>query len=321
MEWELKTTAEVKQTMEVARRSACDELDSSFTMDELELAIAKTPNRAPGSDGVDARFIKHSPEAARRLLLDLFNFSWAHGVVPSSWREASVCPIPKPGNADRTDKDNYRPISLTSVTCKLFERMILRRLMEHVGHRLSSLQFGFRPRHSTVDALLRLQHRIFKAFEAKKFLTVGFLDIRKAFDKTWHDGLLHKLFRIGVQGNAWRWCRAFLADRRIRVVQDDLATGWHRISAGVPQGSVLSPFLFLVFINDIVDACQDRAEVLLYADDVALVPLENGTAGDRKLARVFLNLDIWSQRWRVQFNAKKSKLLAFNNCRRRPKIM
>jgi len=296
-------------------------IDNAFSYDEVASAISdfKNPKAAAGPDSIPVIFLKNSPAPMIRLLRFIFSFSWEHGVIPITWKTANVCAIFKHGNTDRSAPANYRPISLTSVICKLLERVILKRLWKLVGHRINRLQFGFRGGCSTLDALLRLQHQIFAAFDKREHLSVCFLDISKAFDRTWHAGLLHKLAKIGVTGNAWRWCRAFLSDRKIRVVHDGQFSDWFSINAGVPQGSVLSPFLFLVYINDVFDVCEKRAEFILYADDIAVIPCLPGKAGDDQLVRVFYRLDCWSKRWRLDFNSKKSKLLCFNNKKRKPR--
>src|SRR6185312_1599756 len=148
-------------------------------------------------------------------------------------------------------------------------------------------------------------------------------DISKAFDRTWHDGLLFKLANIGITGNAWRWCRAFLKDRRIRTAHDGQFSDWFNIDAGVPQGSVLSPFLFLVYINDVFDwsdAIKQRVELSLFADDIAVVPRVAGKEGDDKMVAALISLENWCKAWQMEFNVKKSKLLCFSKSRRKPEV-
>jgi len=165
-----------------------------------------------------------------------------------------------------------------------------------------------------------LDNQVRIAFNRRKHLSVGFLDISKAFDRTWHTGLLFKLFNLGVTGRPWRWCRAFLTDRRLRTTQDGLTSDWFHFNAGVPQGSVLSPFLFLVFINDVTSAVRGKALAVMFADDIALVPVDLGRAGDLDLKAALIKLDFWARDWRVTFNAKKSKVLCFTSQRKQPKV-
>jgi len=305
---------EVAESISAAERSECPEMDKQFELKEIRDAIKlfKNPKSAAGPDQIPTMFLKQSPEPVLRVLQFIFNYSWKHGVVPKKWRQANVCALLKPGSTDRSSAPNYRPISLTSVVCKLLERVILKRLWNTVGHRINARQFGFCSSKSTLDALLRLQHKVFNALKKRQHLSVAFLDISKAFDRTWHDGLLHKLSQIGIAGNAWRWCRAFLSDRQLRTVHDAQCSDWFSINAGVPQGSVLSPFLFLVYINDVFEVCGDRAELSLFADDIDVVPNVTGAEGDGKLFKALTMLDSWSKLWRLDFNAKKSKVLKFS---------
>jgi hypothetical protein len=305
---------EAAETIAAAERSQSPALDKPFELAELKDAIKlfKNPKSAAGPDQIPTMFLKRSSDEALEVLLFIFNYSWKHSVVPKQWRQANVCALFKSGSADRSNALNYRPISLTSVVCKLLERVILKRLLVAVGHRIHVLQFGFSTGRSTIDALLRLQHKVFAALKNRHHLSAAFLDISKAFDRTWHEGLLHKLAKIGVAGNAWRWCQAFLSQREIRTVHDAQCSDWFGINAGVPQGSVLSPFFFLVYINDAFEVCGDRAELSLFADDIVVVPTKLGPEGDGLLFKSLTMLDSWSKQWRLDFNAKKSKVLKFS---------
>jgi hypothetical protein len=280
----------------------------------------KKLNAAPGPDKIPARFLKHAGKTAIECLTFVLNFTWQHGVLPQRWREANVIPLYKESTTDRGDPNNYRPISLTSIICKLCERLVLYRLWKLVGGKISNRQFGFRAKHSTLDALMFLDHQVRIAFKAQKHMSVAFLDISKAFDRTWHAGLLYRLFQLGVSGRPWRWCRAFLTDRRLRTVENDLTSDWFSFNAGVPQGSVLSPFLFLVFINSVAKVVRGKAIPPMFADDIALVPTHLGKAGDEDLDEALARLDVWAKLWRVTFNAKKSKILCFTTKRKPPKI-
>jgi len=314
---------EIRVTKQSAALSSSPTLDKVFTLEELKQALSQMRNSSAGPDSIPAVFLKHSPEAMLQVILFICNYSWKNGIVPTQWREANIVPIFKAGSADRTQCTSYRPISLTSVICKLMEKMALERLWKEVGHRLNRLQFGFRGNYSTLDALLHLQRRIHQAFKSNKHLSVVFLDISKAFDRTWHDGLLFKLANIGIVGNAWRWCKAFLSDRKIRTVHDSHHSDWFDINAGVPQGSVLSPFLFLVYINDVFDAHPElasRVELALFADDIAVVPRQPGSVGDDKLVPALISLENWCKKWQMEFNVKKSKLLCFSKKRIKPEI-
>src|SRR6185312_9185653 len=127
------------------------------------------------------------------------------------------------------------PIHISKQSSHSFIHLSPSRLWSAVGAKLHWRQFGFRDQHSTIDALLRLQRNIYGVMNQRQHLTVLFLDISKAFGRTWHDGLMCKLAKIGVLSNAWRWCRAFLCDRQIRAVHDGEQSRWFNINAGVLQ--------------------------------------------------------------------------------------
>ena len=136
---------------------------------------------------------------------------------------------------------------------------------------MNPLQSGFRPGDSTVNQLVYLVHKIYDAFEKGKEVRMVFLDVSKAFDKVWHKGLLYKLESLGVRGSLLKWFESCLSNRRQRVVVDGQTSSWCTIEAGVPQGSVLGPLLFLIYINDItMNIHSDKSNCLLYADNTSL---------------------------------------------------
>jgi hypothetical protein len=228
-----------------------DSLDVDFTIDKLNNECLRLRDCASGPDELSALLLKHSPDSFRRVVLQVFNYSWSNGVLPDGWLLANVCAIYKRHRAPRNLPKSYRPISLTSAMVKLFERMILTRLVDFLDSRcfFSPFQSGFRKSHSTLDLIYRLIARIQSAFQNRTHVSVVFLDIASAFDTVWHAGLLYKLHRAGIQGKAWRWIQAFLSNRKLRVVSRGQFSQWFDVSAGVPQGSILGPFLFLVFIK------------------------------------------------------------------------
>ena len=167
---------------------------------------------------------------------------------------------------------NYRPISLLPIFGKIFEKLIYENLYRYLHNYklLTDKQSGFRPGDSCISQLIAITHEIYKAFDGNPCLeTRGvFLDMSKAFDKVWHDGLLFKLKSYGIQGNLFNILENYLQNRQQRVVLDGQESDWREILAGVPQGSVLGPLLFLVYINDLPENL--RSSVKLFADDTSI---------------------------------------------------
>ena len=161
---------------------------------------------------------------------------------------------------------NYRPISLLNSESKVFERIVFKYLLDN--NLLSSLQSGFLPRDSTINQLTFLYNTFCQALDAGKEVRAVFCDISKAFDRVWHSGLLYKLQATGVTGDALNWFKSYLADRKQRVVLPGTVSEWKFIRAGVPQGSILGPLLFLLYINDIV--ADIGSNIRLFADDTSL---------------------------------------------------
>jgi hypothetical protein len=298
----------------------------SFSIADVKAALRKGGvNIALGPDRIHPLFLRNAPDGFIKLLAEVLNFSWDFAVLPLEWRSANVTPLFK-GAGDRRQRNNYRPISLTSIVSKILERCVLKKLWKVLKNKISTRQAGFRPHYSTHDAIYRLQSAVFDALErddlpaAEHYLSVAFLDISKAFDSVWHAGLLCKLSRLGVAGQLLRWLQAFLTDRRIRVVHNNSSSEWFNIFAGVPQGCILSPLLFLAFINDITDTLyRYRCDAALFADDIGLWSLSNlGERADSDLNLTLREIDDWAILWKVQFSTTKSVFVCYYKGQNRP---
>jgi hypothetical protein len=295
-----------------------ESLDKDFTESQLAAVCHNLMHKAPGPDGVSNLLIKTMPEEFRSVVLFAYNFSWANGVLPNDWKRAYVSAIYKGRPNPRNMPKSYRPISLTSCLVKVFERLILGRLVSFLDARgfFTTSQSGFRSHHSTLDQIYRLINRVNECFTNRGFVSVAFLDIVAAFDSVWHEGLLYKLHKAGVTGRAWRWIKCFLSDRKFRVVSHGVMSDWFDLGAGVPQGSILGPFLFLVFINDIPSVFG--VVVVLFADDIAAWPTADGEYGNKQLQIALDLIEIWAERWHIAFSVSKSVTMCFSRQRQKP---
>ena len=210
---------------------------------------------------------------------------------------------------DQSEISNYIPISLLSNLDKAFERLIFKYVYNHFleNNILKSFQSGFRRGDSTVtvNQLSYLYNTFCQALDAGKEVRAIFCDISKAFDRVWHAGLIHKLKSAGISGNLLSWFTNYLTGRKQRVVMSGVQSAWNFISAGVPQGSILGPLLFLLFINDIVH--DIGSAIRLFADDTSLYIIVE----DPNVAAELLNADLekiaeWALKWLVKFNPLKT---------------
>ena len=216
--------------------------------------------------------LKHLPEPAQLLLLSLFNRSWHSHTFPSCWKPTTIIPIHKPGKPT-SSPSFFRPISLTSCISKLFERLILSRLSFHLesNHLLSTCRAGFRPGRSPLDQIL--SQSIWDGFQKKQppdRTILASVDFSKAFDSVWHCALFHKLLSLKLPPCFVLWVRSFLSDRRPKVQVGGSHSRSFGIRRGVPQGSVLGPVLFILFVDDITKDLLRGAHASLYADDLAI---------------------------------------------------
>ena len=271
----------------------------------LDILKSLDVTKATGPDGVSAILLREGAPSICDSLTRLFNLSLQQEVFPSSWKQAHVTPLHKKGDTNLCN--NYRPISLLSCVGKVMEKVVFKYVFNFFRENLllSSNQSGFMPGDSTVNQLLCLYHELSLAVDLQKEVRVVFLDISKAFDRVWHHGLLYKLERSGISQSLLQWFKNYLSNRQQRVVINGKTSTWGTINAGVPQGSVLGPLLFLIFINDIVDIVHSK--IKLFADDTSLyLTVDNPQLSADILNGDLSSIDSWSSDWMVTFNALKT---------------
>ena len=241
----------------------------NFTPIEVEnvLKSLKT-GKAIGQDHINNRILKELSRPLSSPLCELFNFSVSSGKVPDIWKQANITPIFK--KDDASDPSNYRPISLLSCIGKVLEKLAHKYVFNFFRDNavITALQSGFMPGDSTVNQLVDVYNTFCKALDEGKEVRAIFCDISKAFERVWHEGLLFKLSLAGIKGQLLDWFSDYLDNRFQRVVVPGAQSDWIGIKAGVPQGSILGPLLFLIYINDIV---EDIGSIIrLFADDTSL---------------------------------------------------
>ena len=226
--------------------------------------------KSSGSDNISALMLKRCAVAIAPCITRLFNKSISTGTFPSAWKFARIVPIPKGG--DRRNPANYRPVSLLSILSKLLEKHITGLLQDHLSTYapLSACQWGFTAGRSTTTALISFTHDIMEAVDKGHEVCSVFFDLSKAFDKVSHPVLIRKLADLSVSPVLIRWIYSYLSNRCQAVVLDGAQSVTLPVVSGVPQGSVLGPFLFLIYIDKVSSSVTNGSKLAMYADDIVL---------------------------------------------------
>ena len=295
-----------------------EQYNKDFSLKELKKALKKCHDTAVGCDDIHYQYLKHLPFRSLDSLLRIFNQIWHTGILPDSWKEAIVIPIPKPGK-NSTNPANYRPIALTSCICKTMERMVNDRLVWFLEKNklIAAVQSGFRKQRGTLDHLVRFETFIREAFIQKEHVVSVFFDLESAYDTTWKYGIMNDLHDFGIRGRLAYFISAFLNERQFRVRVGDTLSNPHEQEMGVPQGSILSVTLFSVKINDIVKSVCPGVECFLYVDDFCICyRSKHMHTIERQLQQVLNNLSKWSSENGFKFSKTKTKCMHFCQSRK-----
>ena len=238
----------------------------------------------------------------------IYQQSLDSGQVPLDWKKADVVPVFKKGN--KNTPSNYRPVSLTSISCKVLEHIVFSSVMEHVDkHKiLNFFQHGFRKQHSCETQLISTIEDLAKGLEHRQQIDLLILDFSKAFDVVSHRLLLAKLEHYGIRDSNLAWVTDWLTDRTQRVVVEGECSDNAPVLSGVPQGTVLGPLMFLLYINDI--NAETNCSIRLFADDCLLYRVVDCTRDASALQWDLKQLCRWADNWRMDFNPNKCYVLS-----------
>ena len=289
-----------------------------LTVPEVENVIRNLePNKAVGPDLIHNKIIKAASPVISNALTSLFNKSLSEGHFPEGhfphcWKIAHVTPIHKKEN--KSICSNYRPISLLSCIGKVLEKCVQKKVFQFLkeNNKINPCQSGFIPKDSTIYQLLNIYDDFCRSLDDRVSTEAIFFDISKAFDRVWHRGLLQKINAIGIRGNLLNWFSNYLQNRTQAVVIKGQRSNYLNITAGVPQGSVLGPTLFLIYINDLTNSIDST--IKLFADDTSMyLSLDNNPERTLQLNSDLEKIKTWASTWKVTFNANKTDKLNICN--------
>lgn len=309
-----KENLEYVPNMEDIRDFHADNILDTFEIFEEEVAFQIDKlliNKSPGPDGFYPAHLKNLKDILVKPLTKLFNKSLQEGIVPHDFKLANITPIFKKG--DRKLPNNYRPISLTSIIGKIFEAILTNRLVAYLEDHglLKNSQHGFRRNRSCLTNLLEFFNVVINDVDNYKSFDVIYLDFQKAFDTVPHQRLLEKLRAHGIRGKLLNWVKNWLLDRQQRVVINGESSQWTNVISGVPQGSVLGPILFIIYINDLDD--NVLSNISKFADDTKLGNRINSEKDYQLLQSDLDKIVNWSKTWQMKFNKDKCKVIHFGS--------
>ena len=295
-------------------------LSPTYKQEIINIVSDFSSKKSAGHDDISNFLLKGVISSIADPLAHIFNLSLSNGIVPESMKIAKVIPLFKKG--DKLDVNNYRPISLLCTLSKILEKIVHKRTITFFkfNHILSNSQFGFREKHSTTHALLTFVEKVAHAIDRSSHLIGLFLDFSKAFDTINHDILLDKLHHYGVRGKALEWFRSYLMNRKQYVSLNGYNSQMLNIKCGVPQGSLLGPLLFLVYINDFCRS-SDVLSFILFADDSNLFFSHNNPLTLVNTINSELeNVAEWIKANKLSLNLQKTKYMFFSNCIEKPPV-
>ena len=291
------------------------EINDQFVYHELRQAVQQSKrNSSPGEDTISYEIIKELPKPSLLLLLRILNMTWTKSILPTEWKHALIIPVLKPSKPN-DDPSSYRPISLTSTICKIMERMVANRLcwFLETNKLFNKNQSGFRRNRACIDQIMRIQDDIHKSIH-NKGSTVGlFIDLEKAFDLIWKEGLTHKMRQLGIQNEMLKYISDFLRNRTIQVRVGKELSDIIQLENGSPQGSVLSPILFLIMMNDLPET-EEGLKLSIFADDCCIWKTGSNAKYNAKIVQKYTDkFHTWCDTWGFKISKTKTTAVIFSH--------
>jgi hypothetical protein len=290
----------------------CDTKMEEFIIDN-KAVLEKLKNlkidKSPGVDDIHPRVLKELSLEIVEILTKLFNLSLKTSNLPEDWKLSIVTALFKKGS--RSEVSNYRPVSLTCIVCKILESIITEKIMSYLldNKLLSNKQFGFIKGRSTSIQLLTLLDKWSKHLDNSDGIDVIYTDFEKAFDKVPHNRLIFKIKKYGICQSVLKWITAYLRNRKHKVRLNNRFSEWKEVISGIPQGSVLGPILFVLYINDMPAVCDKIAEISLFADDAKISKILESAHSKIELQNALNNVVDWSKQWLLSLNIIKCVVL------------
>ena len=293
-----------------------NKLTKPITVAEAALFLKKIKSKATGPSNISKTMLEHTPLTTGIHITRLYNATLATGYFPQALKNAHMFLIPKPGK-NTTDPSSYRPIALLDLLAKIFEKIISFRLRQHLEdtHQFNPNQYGFRPNKSTEQIIFTSLYFLDTYNRKRRFTASASLDVAKAFDKVWHEGLTYKLHNYyNLPLTTKKLLTNFIINRKYNILHKNSISTQFTSQSGVPQGSALSPTLYIMYTNDIPTPANPNIITLQYADDITVLAHSNTRQNLRThIQRELINIDNYQAKWLIKTNKQKSNVVFYHH--------